>query len=287
MDSFLDRLLAQEPSPSDVPARAPGEATTNGAGADGAAPARPGLRTLPDPPVGTAAPRIAVYDTLTSPPRVVTVEEGDLPALIGSLAEKTYHSCREQGGNVPYTVINELIENLIHAYFRDVVVTILDGGKVVRISDHGPGVDDKERAFLPGFTTATAEQRAVIRGVGSGLPIARESLGFLRGVITVEDNLGGGAVFTIKMPQQATTEAAPVKTAPPQPRLTTRQKKVLVLLMELNLAGPSAVAKELGVAPATAYRELHILETMGLVHSRGDGKRSLTEQGMTLLETLF
>ena len=27
------------------------------------------------------------------------------------------------GGQVPYTVINELIENLIHAYFRDVVVT--------------------------------------------------------------------------------------------------------------------------------------------------------------------
>ncbi|MGZ4199426.1 MAG: ATP-binding protein [Thermoleophilia bacterium] len=287
MDSFLDRLLAQEPAPSDASAHVLAESATNGGATAGATASRPALRTLADPPLGTAAPRIAVYDTLTSPPRVVTVEEGDLPALIGSLAEKTYHSCREQGGNVPYTVINELIENLIHAYFRDVVVTILDGGKVVRISDHGPGVDDKERAFLPGFTTATAEQRAVIRGVGSGLPIARESLGFLRGVITVEDNLGGGAVFTIKMPPQPTTEAAPVKTAPPQPRLTTRQKKVLVLLMELNLAGPSAVARELGVAPATAYRELHILETMGLVHSRGDGKRSLTEQGMTLLETLF
>jgi len=287
MDSFLDRLLAQGPAPSAAPAHTLPEASTNGAATSGTTATRPAPRVLPDPPLGTAAPRIAVCDTLTSPPRVVTVEEGDLPALIGSLAEKTYHSCREQGGNVPYTVINELIENLIHAYFRDVVVTILDGGKVVRISDHGPGVDDKERAFLPGFTTATAEQRTVIRGVGSGLPIARESLGFLRGVITVEDNLGGGAVFTIKMPQQPTTEAAPVKTAPPQPRLTTRQKKVLVLLMELNLAGPSAVARELGVAPATAYRELHILETMGLVHSRGDGKRSLTEQGMTLLETLF
>ena len=238
-------------------------------------------------PLGPGAPRIAVYDTLTSPPRVTSVEERDVPGLIASLAEKTYHSCREQGGNVPFTVINELIENLIHATFRDVVVTILDGGQVVRISDHGPGVDDKDRAFQPGFTTATAAQRRFIRGVGSGLPIARESLAFLRGAITVEDNLGGGAVFTIKMPQQAAPGAEPPRSTPPAPRLTTRQKKILVLLMELNVAGPSALAKELRVAPATAYRELHLLEEMGLVHSRGDGKRALTEEGMGLLESLF
>ena len=163
---------------------------------DGPAPDVP----LPDVTLGLEAPRIAIYDTLTSPPRVVTVEEDDLPALIASLAEKTYHYCREQGGQVPYTVIQELIENLLHAYFRDVVVTILDSGQTIRISDHGPGVDDKDRAFQPGFTTATADQRQIIRGVGSGLPLARESLQFLRGVLTVEDNLGGGAVFTIKMP---------------------------------------------------------------------------------------
>ena len=79
---------------------------------------------------------------------MISVEEGDLPALIASLAEKTYHYCREQGGQVPYTVIGELIENLIHAYFRDVVITILDGGQVIRISDHGPGVE-RRGARLP------------------------------------------------------------------------------------------------------------------------------------------
>jgi DNA-binding transcriptional ArsR family regulator len=275
MESFLDRLLALDPAPRTALDDAPSPP-----------PAEPAAAALGGPPVGSAAPRIAVYDTLTSPPRVVTVEERDLPALIASLAEKTYRTCREQGGNVPFTVINELIENLIHAFFLDVVITILDGGKVVRVSDHGPGVDDKERAFLPGFTTATAEQRHIIRGVGSGLPIARESLAFLRGAITIEDNLGGGAVVTIKMPQQAGGAAPPVQAAP-VPKLSMRQKKVLVLLMELNTAGPSALARELGVAPATAYRELHVLETMGLVHSRGDGKRALTEEGMSLLETLF
>ena len=170
---------------------------------------------LPAVPLGLEAPRIAIYDTLTSPPRVVAVEEEDLPALIASLAEKTYHYCREQGGQVPYSVIQELIENLLHAYFRDVVITILDNGQTIRISDHGPGVDDKDRAFQPGFTTATAYQRQIIRGVGSGLPLARESLQFLRGILTVEDNLGGGAVFTIKMPSAAGGAAA---AAPALPR---------------------------------------------------------------------
>ena len=70
---------------------------------------------LPSVPLGLEAPRIAIYDTLTSPPRVIAVEESDLPALIASLAEKTYHFCRQQGGLVPYSVIQELIENLLHA----------------------------------------------------------------------------------------------------------------------------------------------------------------------------
>ena len=283
MESFLDRLLAHDPPPSGaastVAEAGPAQAATTDSSAPPASAAPLGARPVAVPPVamppvdmppvaappvaaqsasqsapqsaplGPGAPRIAIYDTLTSPPRVVSVEERDVPGLIASLAEKTYHSCREQGGNVPFTVINELIENLIHAYFCDVVITILDGGRVVRISDHGPGVDDKERAFLPGFTTATTEQRRFIRGVGSGLPIARESLGFLRGAITVEDNLGGGAVVTINMPQQPALEVAPPAAAPAAPKLTTRQKKILVLLMELNVAGPSALAKELARGP--------------------------------------
>jgi len=270
MDSFLDRLLAEQKAagpPSPPPAAA--------------APAA----LLPDAPAGAGAPRIAIYDTLTAPPRVVTVEEGDLPALIASLAEKTYHYCREQGGEVPYSVIHELIENLLHAYFRDVVVTIIDSGHTIRISDHGPGLDDKERAFQPGFTTATALQRSLIRGVGSGLPLARESLQLLRGMLTVEDNLGGGAVFTIRMPVAATPPAP--EPAGPDVKLSTRQTKVLVLLMELGAAGPTAIAKELDISSATAFRELVVLEEMGLIHSLGDGKRALREEGLTLLESIL
>ena len=301
MDSFLDRLLADEgaavrPSasrtaaqaapPSRGASQAPRERDDGLAGAAPTTPARPSPDgPLPDVPLGLEAPRIAIYDTLTSPPRVIAVEEGDLPALVASLAEKTYHYCREQGGQVPYSVIQELIENLLHAYFRDVVITILDNGQTIRISDHGPGVDDKDRAFQPGFTTATAYQRQIIRGVGSGLPLARESLQFLRGILTVEDNLGGGAVFTIKMPSAA--EAPAAAAGAPEVKLTTRQTKVLVLLMELGSAGPTAIAKELGFSPATVFRELVVLQDMGLIHSLGDGKRALREEGLRLLESIL
>jgi hypothetical protein len=283
MDSFLDRLLADEGSAARQPAPRPADPAAPDRQVPGSPPGRD--RDAPEAPLGPGAPRIAIYDTLTSPPRVVVVEEEDVPALIASLAEKTYHYCREQGGQIPYSVLQELIENLLHACFRDVVITILDNGQTIRISDHGPGVDDKDRAFLPGFTTATAEQRLIIRGVGSGLPLARESLQFMRGILTVEDNLGGGAVFTIKMPIAQHPE--PAVPGVPAVKLTNRQTKILVLLMELGQAGPTQVGKELGFAPATAFRDLAVLQDMGLIHSLDGGKRALREEGLRLLESIL
>jgi len=284
MESYLDRVLAGAGSaPAAVPAAGRGQAAAGAAGPGATADAA-AADGGPAVPQGPAAPRIAIYDTMTSPPRVIPVEEEDVPALIASLAEKTYSYCREQGGQVPYAVILELIENLLHACFQDVVITILDNGQTIRISDHGPGVPDKERAFQPGFTTATAWHRRFIRGVGSGLPLARESLQFLRGVLTVEDNLGGGAVFTIRLPRSGETQAPP---PPPPVKLTNRQTRVLALLMELGAAGPTAVARELKIATTTAYRELSTLEKAGLVHSVGEGKRALTDEGLRLLESIL
>ena len=84
------------------------------------------------------------------------------------------------------------------------------------------------------------------------------------------------------MPQEHPA-AAPA----PEVKLTTRQTKVLVLLMELGSAGPTAIARELGIAPATAFRELGLLEKMGLIHSLGDGKRALREEGLRLLDRIL
>src|SRR5690348_205641 len=110
--------------------------------------------------------RLAVYDSLLAPPQVVSLSAEDFNELVGELASKTHSYARERGGKIPFVVIRELVENLIHAYFHNAVVTIMDDGNTIRISDQGPGIRDKDRAFLPGFTTATREMRQFIKGVG-------------------------------------------------------------------------------------------------------------------------
>ena len=57
--------------------------------------------------------------------------------------------------------------------------------------------------------------------------------------------------------------------------------------MEFGSAGPKALAKELGISPATAFRDLNLLEQKGLIHSLGDGKRALSEEGLRLLDSIL
>lgn len=242
--------------------------------------------------------RIAVYDGPAAAPQVVEVCSEDPSEYIGSLSSRIYELASERGGSIPYTVIRELTENLIHANFAEPVISVLDGGRVLRFADQGPGIADKDRAVLPGFTTASGEAKRYIRGVGSGLPIVKDFLAVSGGSLTIEDNLGCGAVVTIAAsttecsspvsPQiegHCSTEAVLPLSFDTRPviRLTTRQKQVLALVMESGSAGPSIVSRELGVGLSTAYRDLASLEELGLIESVG-GKRTLTENGITYLD---
>ncbi len=228
--------------------------------------------------------RLAIYDSPLSEPQVISVRGDDFHTLVGEIAARTYAVSRERGGRVPYGVIREIVENLIHAYFRNATITVLDDGNTIRVSDQGPGIADKERALQPGFSTATGLMRRVIRGVGSGLPLAKEQLQFLGGTLLIEDNLERGTVVTLSLRRDSSTVNTTSRT-PDRPHVTTRQKKILLLIAELGAAGPTTVAKELDVSHSTAYRELHALETLGLIAHRGRGQRTLTEQGIALLET--
>ena len=242
--------------------------------------------------------RLAIYDSPLVAPRVVSLRGEEFHAFVGDLAARTYEHSRERGGRIPFIVIREIVENLIHAYFEGAVISIFDDGNTIRISDQGPGIADPARALQPGFTTATPEMRAFIKGVGSGLPVAREQLAFLGGVITIDPNLSRGTVVTLslaKAPAQAAPSPTPSTVNAPSPTpallrppdLTPRQKKVLLLIAELGSAGPSAVAKELGVSQSTAYRELQSLADLHLINSRRSGKRTLTEDGIAALSTVF
>ncbi len=236
-------------------------------------------------PEGPPEVRLAVYDSPLAEPRVISLSSDDFHDLVGKLAAATFDHAQRRGGRIPYVVIREIVENLIHAYFRSAVISISDDGNTIRISDRGPGIPDKERALQPGFTTATPTMRRLIRGVGSGLPVAREQLTFLGGAITIEDNLNGGTVVTLRLnPERGTEPAAP---RAPRPGLTDRQRRVLLLVAEMGTAGPSAVARELGTSLTTAYRELAALEALGLLRAQPKGRRALTEQGVRFVDELF
>lgn len=233
--------------------------------------------------------RIAVYDSLTAAPRVESVAVDDTSSFIDALAARVFGLAKESGGCVPFTVVRELTENYIHAGFEEAVVTVLDGGNTIRFSDQGPGIPDKERVFSPGFSTASKDMKRVIKGVGSGLPIAKECLQFSGGSISVEDNLGRGTVVTVRMDKQVSSPipAASEGGIPSGPRLSMRQKQVLSLVMELGSVGPTVAAKELGVGLSTAYRDLASLEDLGLLMCDESGKRVLTQDGVSSLDKLL
>ena len=236
--------------------------------------------------------RVAIYDSPLAAPQVESVRGEEFHVLVGELAARTYAICRERGGRIPFIVIREIMENLIHAYFRNATVTVLDDGNTIRISDGGPGIRDKTRALQPGFSTATREMRRFIRGVGSGLPVASEQLQFLGGSLLIEDNLERGTVITLRVarePAPAIVQPEVERDRPSRPtvEVSSRQKKVLLLIAELGAAGPTLIAKELDISHSTAYRELQALQTLHLVTGKGRGVRTLSEEGIAFLDEVF
>ena len=143
--------------------------------------------------------RIAVYDDMSMPPRVVVVEPKEIREYLQDILDSTYELMKQQGGDFSYQAIRELVENYIHASFIEPTISILDGGQTIVFSDQGPGIPNKEAAIKPSFTSATREMKQYIRGVGSGLPIVEEYIHSKGGTISIDDNLGHGTIITISL----------------------------------------------------------------------------------------
>lgn len=242
------------------------------------APDMPAL-TLTTPP-STAHPghrldaRVAVYGTPAEPPAVEHVTAPDPISLIEDLCDRV-----EQRSPVPAPALREVIENLVHADFTDAVVSVADAGHTVRISDHGPGIRDPERALLPGYTSATRAARTVVRGVGGGLPLANELMRDAGGRLHIEDNLGSGAAVTLQLP--------PPPVVPSEPVCSETARMIMALLLELGSARPQQLAEELGRDRGECGRELALLKHRGLVCREAEGTHRLTDAGAALLATLF
>ena len=83
----------------------------------------------------------------------------------------------------------------------DVSVTHEGGSVVLRVVDHGPGIDAQHRAavFERFFRADTSRSRAS-GGTGLGLAIVAAIVHNHGGQIDLSDTAGGGATFTIALP---------------------------------------------------------------------------------------
>ena len=234
----------------------------------------------------TASARIAFYDDMKSAPRITVIDPAPTNAFIENLTTTVYNQAKLAGGSISYTVIREVSENFIHARFKDIVVSILDGGDTIRFADQGPGIEEKEKAQQPGFTSATEPMTDYIRGVGSGLPIVRDYFDERHGTITIEDNLRCGSVVTISLQrrvdsrpqseQQKTDHATAF--IPLQP-LSDRERQVLLLIAQHGTMGVTELSQETNIAASSIHSILSKLEQAGLVEKGTGKKRVLTEIG--------
>lgn len=252
--------------------------------------------------------RIAVYPD-SGGPELTEASAASPKAATAKFSKLVIDIVKEAGGLVPEIAIQEIVENLVHAEHRGVIISVMENGNTVRVSDKGPGILRKERAFEFGFSGATPDVAPHIRGIGAGLGIARAATERAGGTVTIEDNIGGGTVVTMVVkPKQdsgsgedkdfsrvsiqtgnenAESPARRYPGAVPNINISERQQKVLITVMEGGEIGPSTVADRLGMSVSTAYRDLSILEENGLVTGDDSGKRAMTHLGHDLVEALI
>ena len=152
------------------------------------------------------AARIAVYDDMLSTPRVIVIEPQDVRTYLEETTNTVYRCMKEQGGKLSLMVIREIVENFIHAHFAEPIISILDGGNTIRFADQGPGIEDKERAFDFGVTSANRDMKRYIRGTGAGFPMVQEYLENAGGAVSIEDNMGAGTVVTVSLDPKRVAE---------------------------------------------------------------------------------
>ncbi len=241
-------------------------------------------------------------------PEITEVSAGSPGAATAKLTRLVDRKVGELEGGVPDRAIHEIVENLIHADYKGVVISVLENGRTVRISDKGLGISSKSQAMEFGFSGATAEALSQIRGVGAGLGIARSEMKKAGGSLSIEDNLGGGAVVTISVADEPGAEDGPSaapekagegrKTSKPSPKrrypdevprinISERQQNVLVTVLECGEVGPSTIAEGLEISVSTAYRDLSVLEEHGLVAGDESGKRVISPLGKDYVEAII
>ncbi|HSW17503.1 MAG TPA: ATP-binding protein [Ramlibacter sp.] len=102
-------------------------------------------------------------------------------------------------------VVRNLLENARRYSDGAVTVQVQTEGAwaVLRVADRGPGVppSQRERIFEPFYRLPGASERA--GGVGLGLALVRSIVLRHNGNVSCDNRDGGGACFTVRLPQRA------------------------------------------------------------------------------------
>jgi len=237
--------------------------------------------------------RIAVYSAGEDAPLLEDIASDDVRDLLDRASRRAHELAWSQGGTIPFVAIREIVANLVHARCRGAIVSIVNQGRTIVVSDQGMGIGEKDRAVRAGFSTATPDMRQDIAGVGSGFAVAAEAMDRADGTMRIEDNIGTGVVVTLDVspadatPSMVSETVAVHATLPARIGLSDRQARVLLVVAENGGIGPTVVAKELAISLATAHRDLDQLEKLGFVQYVGKGKRALTPEGQEHIDSLF
>lgn len=93
--------------------------------------------------------------------------------------------------------IRNLIENaIVHGRSVGPIEVRVEAGGSITVCDHGPGVSSEDRERL--FDRFWRGRNVSAAGAGLGLSIVQEIMKIHWGEVSVDDNVGGGACFTLK-----------------------------------------------------------------------------------------
>jgi hypothetical protein len=244
--------------------------------------------------------RLAIYRDGEPEPRVEELQGSGPEELIHRLCTAVELVIREQDSGLPQAACKALIENLVHARFQTPTVSVLDGGKTLRVADRGPGIADKQLAVMPGYSSAGDAERTLIAGVGAGLAVAARQAEEAGGRLEISDNLGGGTVVTLALtgstthgrarlgePLLAVSRRRPERRAAKPSELSDNGKRVLLLLAELGGTGLTTICDELHIGPDAARSELDSLRRLGLLDPTDQRHVVLTPAGLNYLDGIF
>jgi CheY-like chemotaxis protein len=132
-----------------------------------------------------------------------------------------------------------------HAADNEVRVTVASDGCEqvwIEVADSGHGIapELRDRIFEPFFTT-----KAMSVGTGLGLPICRSIVSSMRGVITVESEVGRGTKFRISLPVSPTQPVEEAASPSSDQRHRQRQARAKVLVVDDEALIASALVKVL------------------------------------------